>query len=188
MKKTLNKIKKFRLIEKPFALPMRRFSKHNENNFCWEDWHEENKKNYPIKYFLQETLMLWIRVKMFSVENMKEKLIYKFFKKNHLLDIRNKNYSWGPCFHSDQIFYACFCILEDFVKNEMKNVVWYYPATKHHSEYNMLHTKKEILRLYNWWKTEYACDKFFDKKDYKKEIQYNLEKLISIRNKLTAYD
>src|SRR5260221_14182527 len=76
------------------ALPMKDIGNPN-NSYSWSDWEEEVKINYPIRYFLFETIPFKFSVK---IKMPIEEAIYwvkcKLFKKYkfHLIDIRNTNY------------------------------------------------------------------------------------------------
>lgn len=76
-------------IKKPYALPIRMF-KNKEDDYCWEDYDEDYKKNNPIRYFLFNTLEDFV---LMLCSNIIERPYYwfisKFIEKHHYIDIRN---------------------------------------------------------------------------------------------------
>src|SRR5579863_10256158 len=116
------------------ALPMRFLT--SDAGPTWEDWQEIVKKNYPIRYFLAEELVPWIRQKYRKYVTdpiywIKCHLLPKH--RYHLLDLRQpkskhegRPYRYGWIDSDTQMLYALFNILNNFVKHEMPH--WYCPS------------------------------------------------------------
>jgi len=179
------------LLKKTYALPIRGFWC-NEGDYTWEDWHEENKKKYPVRYFLQEDLTMWFRVKIRNrVSNAWYWLRTHLWNRYHIINISNKanKYNWGWIECDQAILYACFKILSNFVEKEMKYNCYYVPATEHCPEWDQRETEKEIRALYQWWTEErpkeleteryYGAGEAGDAKDNEM-----LERLLKIRKNL----
>jgi len=121
----------------------------------WTKWEKETRANHPIKYFLLETAPTfidsnwkwWIRD---PVYHLKCKYItqYHYIKididrfKRYDKKVSIRNYYW---FDSDeQILYAMFQILVDFIEKEADIVDWSSDA-KHQEVFD------ELTELYTWW-------------------------------------
>jgi hypothetical protein len=106
------------------ALPMRLFDK-DTDDYCWEDYQEEMKEKYPIRYFLFDTFPRWWRVKIgmnieYAIYWLRSRLIYK----DHLIDILPKNkkvketfYDWGYLDPDRRLLIAAFTILSEHVES-----------------------------------------------------------------------
>ena len=73
------------------ALPSKKFNPFEEK-YSWEDWAAEVKKNYPIRYFIGETIPHLFAVYVTTrLRHWKWKII-DWFRRPHLLDLRNEEY------------------------------------------------------------------------------------------------
>lgn len=156
-------LKFFSVPNKPHSLPIKGFS--NTGDYCWEDWREDAKKQYPIRYYLSETLPLWFASKIVcSIKTLIYYIKSHTWKKFHYIDIRNYEYKWGYVDADYQILYACFTILTKFVeRGKPERQISYIKEylvkneTLHCSinDYkNKLLAYEEILILYKWWNIE----------------------------------
>ncbi len=145
-----------------------------ENKYSWSDWEEEVKRDYPIRYFLFETIPFKFSVK---IKRPIEEVIYwfkcKLFKKHkyHLIDIRNTNYAheslrdynYGYCDPMNQILYASFEILRKHVQNgnpefQIKHIK--EALERNENIYGSVEEDKRRLEIYwaiislnDWWLT-----------------------------------
>lgn len=96
-------------LEKPRALPMRFCSP--ENSYCWEDWHEENRKKHPVKYFISESIPRYFRSKIYSFDMFVINIKSRFFYKDHIFNYKNDfvsyegklGYKYGPLCFQDKM-------------------------------------------------------------------------------------
>ncbi len=100
------------------------------------DW----ARKHPIRNFIYDNWdQPWVWLK-----NSYRFIRSRYFKRHHMLDLRNKEYEWGYCDPVQQILYANFAILSKFVESgEMSWVVWDEEI------------EKEIMALYDWWTKTY---------------------------------
>lgn len=158
----LKKIKEKICLDKPRALPMRFLS--NKDSYTWEDWHEENKEKYPIRYFIFESVPRFFGYQKYKIEQ----YLYRFksvtYKKYHLLDLRQpkdsyENYRWGYIDECQQVLYANFNILVNFVKKQEKyskhsfheHIKWLESLQPKENVQNQIDTFKKIYELYEYW-------------------------------------
>jgi len=149
------------------ALELREFSPDTEG-YCWEDYHVDVKKKYPIRYFFAETLADFIRYKIWfkiarPISDLKYWLVSHCVpsRRYHMLDLRqpcnNKNnydcYRYGFVNTSDQMLYAMFNLLDQFVKHEMES--FYCPSEEEIIKSPELQSQRdlyfEILAIHRWW-------------------------------------
>lgn len=149
-------------LPKPSALPIRDFC--DENAYCWEDWHEENKKKYPIRYFLSETFTLWWTVKVsMRLENYRYWIVSHTTKRYHKLDLRQPftdtedDYKWGWVDEDAQILFANFNILCAYVKtiNSSRYSFNYSDESikklEENEAFEQIKHLKEVKILYEYW-------------------------------------
>lgn len=177
-------------------------------DYTWEAYEEEVKEKFPVRYFLSYTLSdwwwkfyhifikpidkLWYWIKCHTRKK------YKF----HLVDIRNYEYKHGYLDPSEQLLYACFAILDRYVKTrdpefQLKAIKEYWArnefcyGSKENDEERMA-VYQEFLDLHKWWhKDRPALKEKMDKAlDYKKDGKYldydnynNLEKRLENEEK-----
>ncbi len=131
---------------KPFALPLRGWSK--KGDYCWEDWRREARKQYPVRYFLSETVPGIWRRNVVRHWNTAQRWTYGFVYRYHMLDLRNKafDYRWGWVDVTDKMIYASFNLLQQFVEKEkpFERIDWSHGAVHRRAA-------KEIKALYAWW-------------------------------------
>jgi hypothetical protein len=81
--------KKFGIPNVPKALPMRFFEDEDDKRYCWEDFHKESKKKYPVRFFIFNTLDRKIQMMLMKyVENPLVWINSMYFKKYHIIDLR----------------------------------------------------------------------------------------------------
>jgi hypothetical protein len=68
------------------------------------------------------------------------------FHRYHILDLRAKDYKWGWKDRCDQMYYACFNLLVDFMEKEDAEIVVDWEECPSHS-----HAMAEMKDLYHWW-------------------------------------
>lgn len=149
--------KKHLELKKPIALPLRAFSS-GEVLYSWEDWNRDAKAEFPIRYFLTETLpTVWLHCTAFVTRPIKD---FVYWLKSHttsrfhMLDIRNPEYDWGWVDRSEVVLYAPFAALTEFMELEepWKTINW--QSDDAHSE-----AWFEINALYEWWTEGRWADK-----------------------------
>lgn len=135
------------------ALPLRSITPFTEE-YCWEDWRRDVKKDYPIRYFLTQTVSLWFFVKIIMpIQNLYWHLKDRFITKNYLVDIR-QGYNGFDCYHSryidgsEKILFACFNILRDFIKHGLLSKQY---SIYSNSSYEQKVIYDEALDIYDYW-------------------------------------
>lgn len=158
-------LKKIFGIPKPRALPMEKFC--NPGDYTWKDWHEDARKNYPIRYFLSETVPMWYRVHIYmNVSHFWYWIKYRLYKKSHLLDLRQPHtntgddYRWGRLDEYSQMLYACFNILMNYIKSSRNGYVY--------SIDDIEYLQKQILNTEN----EYERHHLEQDLEFFKEVRY----------------
>ena len=138
-----------KLLKKPQALPIRGLC--DEGEYTWEDWKEETKAKYPVRFWLFETVPIWFnyhflwRVR-YRYWNLKGRLISKY----HKINLHDKDNGYEHYGYSDvrsRLIFANFALLKEFVECEMDRVVWGDVPERQKAE-------KEIKSLYKWWVEE----------------------------------
>ena len=105
------------------ALQSRMFSPFAKG-YCWEDYEEEMRRDYPIRFFLTDTLPLWFGSNIVSpLSNVYCYIRDKLWTRHYILDVRQgsndfDSYRWGYIDPSQKMLYACFNILKDYIENE----------------------------------------------------------------------
>jgi hypothetical protein len=168
---------------KIFQLPTpKELGKSNNNNlpfkflskpedYCWEDWEEEVKDKYPIKYMIVKTIpRIWIKIKNLTLVPYNY-IKYNYFKRYHMLDLRQPKgacerdeYRYGYSDPCERFLYAGFNLLVEFVEKELIDIdklilsmqdciensdEWLKDNYKFHLE-----IYKEIKVLYSYWKRD----------------------------------
>ena len=148
----------------PQSLPLREMSHNPPEEYCWEDYHKEMEDNYPIRWFLYDTLPMWFRVHI----TMTLQHWWYWFRSNtynryHIIDLRSDvgvKYDWGYLCGDTIMLLACFNQLRIFV--EKQDGLWFLqqPEPKWDDTISDLEKKsyeedvaiyKEIKELYDWW-------------------------------------
>ncbi len=136
------------------ALPMRDFDPFNES-YSWEDWHKEVKRDYPVRYFLTDTVPHHFAVKVaIPLRNFKWWVI-DLFRRPHMLDMRDKEYKGGYIDPCQAVLHANFKLLEMYINEKPYNL---------RDEYTDKEIDKQGLRmqqdhydeahaLYHYWTT-----------------------------------
>lgn len=178
------------------ALPLRAIQP-NTIDFCWEDWEEEIKKRYPIKFWLLKTCPTFIRYKIWfpikrSFADIYDWLYCHIIKRDHILDLRQpckKNdainidcYRYGWVDIVDKIKFANFNLLNKFVEEELN--LLYFPSEEEVIEDPNLKKYRdliiEIKSIYNWWN----FDRQNETQDVEDKTDEMLIRLIKIRQNL----
>ena len=138
--------KKYRL-EKPYALSIK----------GWKDWHSQTKKEYPVRYFLEETISDWYRLHIyyplnrFFVEKLFWGFKHRFIKKHQYNIVRPSTLEPGYYDARTVLLHSSFHILSEFVEHEQSeygHVLWTNTWDHTQAWYTM-------LQLYNWWTETY---------------------------------
>jgi hypothetical protein len=146
----------FEVPNKPKALPMKFCSK--PGDFCWEDWKEQAKKEYPVRYFLSETIphVFAVKVKI-PAEMFYYKWYSKLIKKQHLLDLRqffDNEYEYGYISGDKKILYACFNTIVYYVEKECggrRAFLEEIDFQESQQDKTYAEALKQILEIYDWW-------------------------------------
>lgn len=151
------------------ALPLRSIGANTTDEHTWEDWDELVRKDYPIRYFLCETLPL-----KFHIHIKRPITDALYYLKCHLLpghryhklDLRQpvdkkqgiSGYRYGWIDSDTQMLYALFNILNNFVKHEVPN--WYCPSEEDvQADPGLLRQRNNWLEtkaIHYWWNVERA--------------------------------
>lgn len=175
----------------PSYLPMREFG-NPKNEYSWEDWEEERKKETPFKYFVFKT----IPDKFWSSKRSVGEFFYKVesltWNRQHLIDIRPKNgesdnYRYGYLDTCEKILYANMNLLSDFVENSGIHETMKYLAEDYgdgdRKALERLEAYEKALEIYEWWQNyseTYSNEKYYDQiKELNKEDE---EKISYLRN------
>ena len=147
------------------ALPMALFKRIGDDTPTWEDWDSKMRKEYPVRYFLAETLPFWFQVRI--SRRVKDSLYWVKCHvlpshQYHMLDLRQPknesmhNYRWGWIDSDTKILYAIFNILNTFVKEELPHM--YCPSEEEvQRDVTLLHQRNhylEIKSIHYWWNIE----------------------------------
>lgn len=190
------------------ALEMRHFSPFTQGK-TWEDWHDYVKEHYPYRYKIYQ-FFRWLGKKKYNFGMRWYLFKSRFFIKQHLLNLNQSYngydvYEYGYCDPSEQVLYANFNILKEFVEKEEPHKPEYYDDDEHGKEW--AEASREIYDLYDYWMVRRAAndrvatdyyEKFKEAKtkeesekirnDWMKakdafddEEQRNLERLIKVR-------
>lgn len=147
------------------ALASKMFPNHGVDEKTWEDWEEKMRSEYPVRYFLGDTLPRWfsLRWKLY----VKDPIYwvkchtlpsYRF----HMLDLRQSKkegplaYRYGWIDSDTKMVYALVKILNDFVEHEMSH--WYCPSEEDvQADTSLLYQRNKWLEtkaLHYWWNVE----------------------------------
>jgi hypothetical protein len=151
------------------SLPMKIFQSIGDSSPTWEDWEEKMRKEYPMRYFLAETLPGWYRSRI------KRPLVDFHYwivshiipgRRYHMLDLRQPEkinnidnpdayrYGWMDC--DSRMLFAIFNLLNDFVEGEMPHS--YCPSEEEvrrdPSLLSQRSTFLEIKAIHYWWNVE----------------------------------
>lgn len=147
------------------ALPMALFRQVGDDSHTWEDWDEKMRKEYPIRYFLAETVPFWFNTRI------KRRLhdVWHYIashvvpsRRYHMLDLRQPkqkgkySYRFGWLDSDSKMVYALFNILNTFVKDELPNM--YCPSEEDVQANPHLLTQRmtylEVKAIHYWWNVE----------------------------------
>ncbi len=157
--KAIHKLAKW---DKPFALPMREFGA-GPDDLTWEDWKEQTQKKYPVKYFIFETVPLWVHCKLYKLDMRWYEFASKTFRKQHFLDLRQPvgspyEYRWGYRDPSERMLFACFNTLCEYVEERegREKFAEHIEMLKDLEDPPTAQIERETkaLELYIWWRDE----------------------------------
>jgi hypothetical protein len=116
----------------------------------WKDWHEENKKKYPIRYFLQETLPVkskkyYNRLIGWPISKFYWGIKYRFIPKHQYHFI---NTGLKPNYYEidTRILHGCFNLFKEFYEYQLVNSHIDWEHDEQHKE-----IWNEMSTIYNWW-------------------------------------
>ena len=149
--------------KKPAALPMRMFP-NEPNEYTWEDWQEEKKRNEPVKYFICETFPNWVGYKLYALDMWWYKIKSRYWVKHHLFDLRQPKgsayeYDWGYQEPSEQILFACLNALRGYVegnRNGAESLQSFINEMKASDDppIPQMECEQKILNLYLWFRDD----------------------------------
>ena len=137
----------------------------------WHDWRIEMRENYPIRYFLNEEFAsTFIWPWKFPLERARDWVRYRTTRRHHIVKTGQEP---GYMDSGDQMFYASFKLLKEFVEVEKAHMwkwcegdsdlkgadagvaylKWEMGLGKE-GGLNQAENAKEIYELYNWWMHE----------------------------------
>lgn len=146
----------------------------------WKEWEKQSKKNYPIRYFLSETL--FIKIAIFKQHFIKDPIYFLkcfFWYRYNIIRIRTLPVTWND--RDDVLLHGVFQILTDFIEKEK-------PFEKFVTK-NSLNKKDwdELKEIYCWWQlriesTKNDGNKHWDeeKRQWEKDTEM-LIRLIKVR-------
>lgn len=148
------------------ALESRMFSPHTKG-FTWEDYDEYVAKHFPVRNAIRN-FFRWLGQKKYNAEMRWYEFTSRYFKKQHLLDIRQGYnsydlYQYGYCDPCEKILYASFNILKDFVEKEEPLRPEAYSSDNGLNQ-RWKEVSIEIYDLYDYWMVRRAAQ---DKEIYK---------------------
>ena len=133
-------------IPQPQALPLRSFDG-NSNLYSWEDWQKDARANYPVRYFVTETVPGFFKERYWGVRNVLWRWNELHVRKTHLLDIRGPGYDYGPLAGGDEVMYAAFAALVKWMRTDGAFALEAYDPDQ-----PFLYPEVEpLLKLYWWW-------------------------------------
>lgn len=146
------------------ALPMRMITPFCKD-YTWEDFDEEIKIRFPIRYFIWKVIPNLFKKRLYPLKRRIGDSFYwlkcHLFKnyKYHLIDIRQPKessypYRYGYIDACDKILLANFSILKDFVENGgVVNLLDTYSIEEIKNQGLMTQHEHylETMELYRWW-------------------------------------
>lgn len=149
------------------ALPIDEL-RQSDDQFTWQDYYRELKKNFPIKFFMLKTLPDYIKYNIYyaALRPIKDAIYYLKChlipsKRYHLLSLvqpktnTNDDYTYGWIDADNQILLANMNIVVSFVEDEIgldnfkKRLAWLHANIESAQSYE---NESKILDIYNWWK------------------------------------
>lgn len=147
-----------------YALPSREFGA-EDGAYCWEDYYEEVKEKFPVKYFFSKELPDFLRFKLwFPVANPISRFYYWTVshiipsRRYHMLDLRQPNgYRYGWQDVPEKMLYAIFNLLGEYLKENPYDLTTHYTAEEIEADANMKsqqHYLNEAKAIHHWWIVE----------------------------------
>jgi len=107
-KKKKNKLLEKWLLSKPFALPLGE----------WKYWKQEAKKNFPIRYFLQESVPSFFSSIKFKADRRYWQVVHRIHPKHRYHVLKPRSIEPGYIDPSEMMLHANFELLTAFVEFE----------------------------------------------------------------------
>lgn len=153
------------------ALPMREFTPETKEK-TWEDWNIYVKKHYPYRYFFAETLLKFVKYKLWFPIYAPISQFYYYLtshlipsRKYHWLDLRQLNeedsnsndyYDWGWCSTDRRMVFAIINLFQQFVEKDFPS--FYRPTLQEISNNKYLQRERdvyfEVKAIDYWWRIE----------------------------------
>ena len=189
-------------LSKSNYLPLRKLTP-EVDSFSWEDYDDYIKNNYPIKYFLLETIFNFIKYKIyykiyFPIHKVYYFLICHIFnsKKYHLLDLRQPNnersvdhYRYGWIDIPEKILYANFNLLKEFIENS-NNINFENFSEEELKNDPGIRQQKFVLdearEIYTWWKVERKKDLYIIENLYNDYLNATNSKNMILKNEINS--
>lgn len=146
------------------SLPLRSIQPKSEG-YSWEEYYNDMKKQYPIKYFINRIVPRYFRRYISTpLENFRYYIVSHTIRKYHLLDLRNSEYEYGWADADSQLLYATMAVLENFIieQNTASRLNYLTENLKtEKEEYIIVDSIKQIefcnnlLEIQKWWREEF---------------------------------
>ena len=142
------------------ALPSDFFPNDVEDEYTWEDYDREMSAQYPVKWFLTRTIPIFWRRYIWGRYAPLERARYWLVshlvpsRRYHMLDLRQPDpelYQYGWIDAPQQILYANFAILKNYVEGELEGKFPIEDETEWEGAADWNEHYREIENLYNYW-------------------------------------
>jgi hypothetical protein len=148
MKKLINilfkKYLKRWLLKKPYAATVR----------GWDEWKTKTKTEFPIRFWIQETLTsaidTWWCIRIaWPIRDFYWKLQHTYNPKHKYNTIVPRTLGPGYYDHDTRILHGIMEEVTDFYETGSKHIDWDASSDNH------IHAYNELKRVYFWWKDEW---------------------------------
>ncbi len=121
----------------------------DNGDYTWNDWARDAKKDFPVRFFLQEELPHFWRpiVRLFG--HCCYWIRANTYNRYHWVDARTPEYRWGWQDTDYRMLAACFNLFFECVEKEHLLTYWAWTDDEKRTE-----IRYEIDRLYHWWSEE----------------------------------
>ncbi len=137
---------KFWSLRKPFALSAE----------GWQDWNEIARNNFPIRYWIQEKVSLWFRVKWMRIKDVKWWFLHRFHPK-HRYNVVDTGLPPGYYDVDTLMLHSVFNLFHEFMKRQHSpncHVDW--TCDEHIEEWT------EMNEIWEWWKQRDTREERFE--------------------------
>lgn len=83
----------------------------------WDRWHEYLKRTRPVAYFFTETIPDWILDRRQDIDELRDKIVYRFVQQTHLIDTGLEKGKYHQ--YHEQALYGIFKMIIDYVEVEL---------------------------------------------------------------------